>query len=67
MSNSTEKIMWLLKKEERALFMKHYVEQRSVDELADEMGVRKSVIYNRLSRGRKKLQTLFQGNSANEK
>lgn len=67
LSRTTEKMLGHLKKEDQTLFIKHYAEEKSIDELADEMGMEKSVIYNRLSRGRKKLRMLFQGNSANEK
>ncbi len=58
---STQSEEWLnhLKAEDKALFIKHYVEDQPIEELAKEMGVKTSVIYNRLSRGRKKIRTLF--------
>jgi RNA polymerase sigma-70 factor, ECF subfamily len=67
LSKTTKKMLSHLKKEDQTLFIKHYAEEKSVDELADEMGVKKSLIYNRLSRGRKKLRMLFEGNPASEK
>ncbi|MFJ8064547.1 sigma-70 family RNA polymerase sigma factor [Psychrobacillus sp. NPDC096426] len=60
LSSQTEKMLVFLKKEDQLLFLQHYVEQKSVEELANERGIDKSVIYNRLSRGRRKLRKLFQ-------
>lgn len=54
-----ERILNHLKKEDREIFMKRYVEEESVEEIAEDMGVKSSVVYNRLSRGRKKLRSLF--------
>lgn len=59
LSTASEKMLHHLKEEDKALFIKHYVDDKNVDELAEEMGVKKSVIYNRLSRGRNKLRNLF--------
>ena len=59
LSSETEQMLSSLKKEDQVLFLQHYGEQKSVDELAEERGVNKAVIYNRLSRGRKKLRAAF--------
>lgn len=59
LSSETEKILSSLKKEDQVLFLQHYGEQKGVDELAEERGVNKAVIYNRLSRRRKKLRAAF--------
>lgn len=59
MSIEMERILDHLKKEDREIFMKRYVEEESIEEIADGMGVKSSVVYNRLSRGRKKLRSLF--------
>ncbi|GKU83041.1 sigma-70 family RNA polymerase sigma factor [Niallia sp. NCCP-28] len=67
LSKTTERMLSHLKKEDQTLFIKHYGEEKSIDELANETGMEKSVIYNRLSRGRKKLRILFQHKAANEK
>ncbi|MEK5303566.1 sigma-70 family RNA polymerase sigma factor [Bacillus sp. FSL R10-2201] len=58
-SNDMEHILDHLKKNDKEIFMKHYVEEDSVEEIAEKMGMKTSFIYNRLSRGRKKLRTLF--------
>lgn len=65
LSSTTEKMLGHLKKEDQRLFIKHYIEEKSIDELVNETGLERSVLYNRLSRGRKKLRMLFQGKSIN--
>jgi len=45
--------------EDKELFIQHYVRDRSVQELAAARGVKHSWIYNRLSRGRKRLRGLL--------
>ncbi|MEH7524946.1 RNA polymerase subunit sigma-70, partial [Bacillus sp. JJ1503] len=67
LSSTTEKMLGYLKKEDQILFIKHYAEDKNIDELSNETGLERSVLYNRLSRGRKKLRSLFQGNSASGK
>ena len=59
LSSETEQLLSSLKKEDHLLFLQHYGEQKSIEELAKEHGVHKSVLYNRLSRGRKKLRAAF--------
>lgn len=56
--NELEKMLDNLKREDKELFIKHYIEEQSVDTIARERGVKSSVIYNRLSRGRKKLRSI---------
>ncbi|ALQ70122.1 sigma-70 family RNA polymerase sigma factor [Bacillus thuringiensis] len=58
-SNDMEHILNHLKKNDKEIFMKHYVQEDSVEYIAEKMGVKASFIYNRLSRGRKKLRALF--------
>lgn len=58
-SNGMEHILNHLKKNDKEIFMKHYVEEDSVEDIAEKMGMKTSFIYNRLSRGRKKLRALF--------
>ncbi|MDM5190244.1 sigma-70 family RNA polymerase sigma factor [Bacillus sp. DX4.1] len=58
-SSEMEHMLNHLKKEDKEIFVKRYVEEDSVEEIAKDMGVQHSFIYNRLSRGRKKLRALF--------
>lgn len=66
LSSQTEQLLSNLKREDQTLFIQHYGEQKSIEELAEAQGVHKSVLYNRLSRGRKKLRAVFK-NKLNEK
>ncbi|MGL6173983.1 MAG: sigma-70 family RNA polymerase sigma factor, partial [Cellulosilyticaceae bacterium] len=48
-----------LKPKDRELFIKLYVQEQDIDQISVEMGVKRDVIYNRVSRGKKKIQQLF--------
>lgn len=45
-----------LKPRDRRLFLDHYIKGKDIDELSADYGMKESVIYNRLSRGRKKIR-----------
>jgi RNA polymerase sigma-70 factor (ECF subfamily) len=47
-----------LKKEDQELFIKHYIDEQDIGTIARETEVKSSVIYNRLSRGKKRLRIL---------
>lgn len=53
------KMLECLKPRDRELFIKIYVEEQDLDQVSAEMGVKRDVIYNRVSRGKKKIQQLF--------
>lgn len=55
--NLLEKLLTPLKPEDKQIFLMVYLEEKNLDEVSKELGLTKSVIYNRLSRGRKKLKT----------
>lgn len=50
-----------LKKEDKELFISYYIEGKETEDIAREKGIKKSSIYNRLSRGRKKLKDIKLG------
>lgn len=58
-SEEVEKMLALLKPLDRELFMKLYVEEKSVGQVSDETGLKKDVIYNRVSRGKRKIGKRF--------
>ncbi|HIY29439.1 MAG TPA: hypothetical protein H9732_00825, partial [Candidatus Mediterraneibacter avicola] len=58
-SVETEKMLSCLKPADRELFWKLYVEEEDLDTVSRAMGMSKSVIYNHLSRGKKKLRNLY--------
>lgn len=51
-----DRILGCLKKEDKELFIKIYVEGRKSSEVADEMGIKVENLYNRISKGKKKLR-----------
>ncbi len=48
-----------LKKEDRDIFIKRYVEEKDMETLSRETGLEKEVLYNRLSRGKAKVRKRF--------
>ena len=55
-SRETEKMLSCLKPVDRELFYRLYVQEQSVDQVSLEMGMKKTVIYNHLSRGKEKIR-----------
>ena len=48
-----------LKEKDRDLFYKLYVEGKEIDTVSSETGLKRAAIYNRVSRGKKKIQKIF--------
>ena len=58
LSLETEALLEQLTPEDRQLFIDYYIDGKDTTSLANELSVNKSVIHNRLSRGRRKLKGL---------
>ncbi len=58
-SEEVEKMLECLKPLDRELFMKLYVEDKTVDQVSEETGLKKEIIYNRLSRGKNKIRRQY--------
>ena len=54
-----EELLCCLKQEDKDVFIKRYIEGKSRKEVALETGMKEEVIYNRISRGRKKLRRKY--------
>lgn len=54
--SNLNKLLSPLKPEDRKIFLMMYIEEKNMDEISEELGIEKSVIYNRLSRGKKKIK-----------
>ncbi|AOT71445.1 sigma-70 family RNA polymerase sigma factor [Geosporobacter ferrireducens] len=52
----TEKILSTLSEKDQIIFKKLYLQDKNIDEVSQDMGLSKSVLYNRISRGKKKLR-----------
>ncbi len=59
LSNELEEMLSHLKEKDRELFLKLYVEEQDIDDISEETGMNRDVIYNRVSRGKKKLRDIF--------
>ena len=55
-SEQTEKMLSSLSKEDQKIFKKLYFEEKGMDEISEDTGLSKSALYNRLSRGKKKMR-----------
>lgn len=53
-----------LKKDDQELFIKRFMEEKDNDEISKEMGVKKDIIYNRLSRGKQKIKRYMEGRTS---
>ena len=58
-SEEVEKMLSFLKPSDRELFLELYVEEKTVAQVSEETGIKKEVIYNRLSRGKEKIRRQF--------
>lgn len=59
LSEEINSIFKFLNEEERIVLESYYIKEEKIEYTAEKMGVRPSAIYNKLSRSRKKLRTLF--------
>ena len=55
----TEQMLSCLKEEDRMLFRQLFLEEVPVEEAAQQFGISRSNLYNRVSRGRKKIRRLY--------
>ena len=58
-SEEMEQMLFTLNDTDRELFMRLYVEEQKVSEVSGDMNMDRSVIYNRLSRSKKRLRKLY--------
>lgn len=49
-----------LSPDDRSIFMQYYMQDQDIDAIALKMQIRKSAVYNRLSRGRKRLRKIYE-------
>ncbi|SNS52856.1 RNA polymerase sigma-70 factor, ECF subfamily [Anaerovirgula multivorans] len=68
-SKEIKKMLQSLSEEDRKIFHKLYFEDRDMDEISKDTGLSKPILYNRISRGKKKLRGIIgiEGGYENEK
>lgn len=59
LSDEMKQMLACLKEKDRELFYRLYVQEESMEEIEAQMQTDKSVLYNRLSRSKKKLRKIF--------
>lgn len=55
-SEDMDRLLGCLNPSDRELFLRLYVEEESVEQISQDTGMEKAVIYNRVSRGKKKIR-----------
>ena len=58
-SKETEQMLSCLKPLDRELFLKLYIQEQSMEQISRDTGMKKAVIYNRLSRGKEKIRRQY--------
>ncbi|MGL4656545.1 MAG: sigma-70 family RNA polymerase sigma factor [Sarcina sp.] len=59
LNKEIDELLGTLTKRDKELFIKHYLEEKPVNKISQEVGVHTNILYNRLSRGRKKLKAIM--------
>lgn len=67
LEEQTQELLGCLKEEDKELFRRLYIEQEKVEWVSKYMGLKKAVIYNRISRGKKKIKKWFEKLEGSEK
>lgn len=58
-NNDLDELLDCLNSADKKLFLKLYVEEQDIRCISEETGLKRAVIYNRISRGRKKLKKML--------
>ncbi|MGG7077020.1 sigma-70 family RNA polymerase sigma factor [Clostridium sardiniense] len=59
LNDDLESLLNCLKEDDKSLFLKLYVEEDDIETISRKTGVKKEIIYNRVSRGKKKLRDIL--------
>lgn len=59
LNEDLDELLNCLKSEDKELFLKLYVEEEGIDLVSKETGLKKDIIYNRLSRCKRKIRKIF--------
>lgn len=59
LSQELEEMLSHLKEKDREIFIKLYVQEKEIEEIEKETGMSRDIIYNRVSRGKKKIRDIF--------
>lgn len=59
LNEDLEEMLSCLKDEDKELFIKLYIEENDINNISKQTGLNRDVIYNRISRGKRKIRNLF--------
>lgn len=57
--NTYDRLLACLSEKDRDLFTRLYIEEQHIEEISHQTGLKTEVIYNRVSRGKRKIRQLF--------
>ena len=61
-SDESEQILSCLSPSDRELFKRLFIDEEDINNISNDMGISKPLIYNRVSRGKKKLRNILRNN-----
>ena len=61
LSRETEELLNCLKPEDREIFARIFIQDQDVETVSMEMGLPRTAVYNKISRGKKKLRSMAEG------
>lgn len=59
LKNEIDSLLSTLKPEDKEIFIRYYINEEKIRDIADNYSVKEEVIYNRISRGKKKIKSIF--------
>lgn len=66
-NNEIKKILSYLNEEDRMIFERYYLDGENIKDISEDIDIKESSIYSRLSRGRKKIRNSVKGGRDNER
>lgn len=65
LKNEIDSLLSALKPKDKEIFIRYYINEEKIRDIAENYSVKEEVIYNRISRGKKKIKSIF-GNKFEE-
>lgn len=59
LKNEIDSLLSALKPKDKEIFIRYYINEEKIRDIADNYSVKEDVIYNRISRGKKKIKSIF--------
>ena len=59
LKNEIDSLLNALKPKDKEIFIRYYINEEKIRDIAEEININEEVIYNRISRGKKRIKTIF--------